>query len=90
MFGNYGSPATFASPALQSSALRVGASGHYVEESLRLPCPLVDYIEPENIDLLITDVGGLTPSYIYRLLSEVYSREDYVLSKKLLNRMVGH
>jgi translation initiation factor eIF-2B subunit beta len=79
MFGNFGSPSSFASQALKSSALRVNADGDYTEGRLQLPCPLVDYIEPENIDLLITDSGGLTPSYIYRLLSELYAREDYTL-----------
>jgi translation initiation factor eIF-2B subunit beta len=41
--------------------------------------PAYDYIPPELVSLLVTDVGGYTPSYVYRLLSEYYSREDYVL-----------
>eukprot|EP00967_Tisochrysis_lutea_P136571 scaffold243779_cov23-Tisochrysis_lutea.AAC.2 len=28
--------------------------------------------------LFITDTGGYTPSYVYRLLTEYYSREDYL------------
>lgn len=90
MFGTFDTPAAFASPRLKSAALRVDSAGDYQLERLQLPCPLVDYVEPENIDLLITDTGGLTPSYIYRLLSEYYTREDYMLSKQLLDRMVGH
>jgi hypothetical protein len=27
--------------------------------------------------------GGYTPSYVYRLLTDTYSREDYLLSKEL-------
>jgi translation initiation factor 2B subunit (eIF-2B alpha/beta/delta family) len=89
MFANFGAPATFADLSLKSNTIREGADGSYVEETLLLPCPLLDYVEPENIDLLITDTGGYTPSYVYRLLSEYYSREDYVLYKEMLDRMVG-
>lgn len=88
MFSKFESPATFAPRALQSSTLRVGEGGAYEEQCLHLPCPAVDYIDPEYIDLLITDTGGYTPSYIYRLLQEYYSREDYALSTELLDRMV--
>ena len=66
------------------------ATGQYVEGDLRYPCPAADYVEPEFIDLLITDTGGYTPSYVYRLLSEYYSREDYVLHKDMIDKMVGH
>jgi translation initiation factor 2B subunit (eIF-2B alpha/beta/delta family) len=90
MFGAFDSPASFTPARLKSAALREGADGDYVLGRLQLPCPLLDYVEPDDIDLLITDNGGLTPSYIYRLLSEYFSREDYLLSKQLLDRMVGH
>lgn len=38
-----------------------------------------DYIPPELVSLYITDVGGKMSSYLYRLLSEYYSLEDYNL-----------
>lgn len=41
--------------------------------------PLYDYVPPELINLFITDQGGTTPSFVYRLLSDFYSREDYHL-----------
>eukprot|EP00798_Chlamydomonas_sp_ICE-L_P015682 gene15682-21788_t len=47
------------------------------------PNPAFDYIPPHLVSLFITDTGGYTPSYVYRLLTEYYSREDYLLSKQL-------
>lgn len=41
--------------------------------------PAFDYIPPELISLFVTDTGGHTPSYVYRLLAEYYSPEDYNL-----------
>lgn len=42
--------------------------------SVHVPNPAFDYIPPELISLFITDAGGYTPSYVYRLLTEYYSR----------------
>ena len=41
--------------------------------------PAFDYVAPELISLLVTDTGGYTPSYCYRLLAEYYSATDYGL-----------
>jgi translation initiation factor eIF-2B subunit beta len=38
--------------------------------------PAWDYIPPELISLYITNSGGHSPSYIYRLLAEYYHPED--------------
>ena len=43
-----------------------------------------DYVPPELVSLLVTDIGGHIPSYVYRLLAEYYSREDYTLESKAL------
>ncbi len=50
--------------------------------------PAYDYIPPELISLFVTDIGACTPSYIYRLLTEYYSRQDYVLSNTVLGGLV--
>ena len=42
---------------------------------VHVPNPAYDYIPPELVSLLVTDTGGYTPSYVYRLLTEYYSRE---------------
>lgn len=44
-----------------------------------------DYVPPELVSLLVTDIGGHIPSYVYRLLAEYYSREDYTLDNKKLS-----
>lgn len=38
-----------------------------------------DYVPPQHVDLFVTNVGGHPPSYIYRLLGELYNQEDYKL-----------
>lgn len=49
--------------------------------------PAYDYIPPHLISLFVTDTGGYTPAYVYRLLAEYYSREDYSLEKEMIDRM---
>jgi translation initiation factor eIF-2B subunit beta len=41
--------------------------------------PAFDYIPPDLVDLFITNFGGHQPSYIYRLLAEYHSPQDYKL-----------
>lgn len=48
-------------------------------EGLELENPTYDYIPPEFVSLFITNVGGHSPSYVYRLLSEFYRAEDHDL-----------
>jgi len=57
-----------------------------INGSVHVPNPAFDYIPPHLISLFITDTGGYTPSYVYRLLTEYYSREDYLLSKEVFSR----
>lgn len=41
--------------------------------------PIFDYVPPELVTLFISHAGGNAPSYVYRLLSELYHPEDYEL-----------
>ncbi|XP_024358672.1 uncharacterized protein [Physcomitrium patens] len=41
--------------------------------------PTFDYIPPDLVSIFITDTGGHNPSYVYRLIAEYYSPEDYFL-----------
>lgn len=41
--------------------------------------PIWDYVDPDMIDLLITNVGEHPVSLVYRLLSENYDAQDLVL-----------
>ncbi|KAL4888433.1 hypothetical protein BDV59DRAFT_139253 [Aspergillus ambiguus] len=38
--------------------------------------PIYDYVPAELIDLYITNLGGHAPSYLYRIVSDHYRRED--------------
>uniref|UniRef100_H0WY12 Translation initiation factor eIF2B subunit beta n=1 Tax=Otolemur garnettii TaxID=30611 RepID=H0WY12_OTOGA len=42
-------------------------------------CPVFDYVPPELITLFISNIGGNAPSYVYRLMSELYHPDDHVL-----------
>ncbi|KAL0808284.1 hypothetical protein ABMA28_012779 [Loxostege sticticalis] len=39
--------------------------------------PRYDYLRPDHVSLFITSLGGSSPSYIYRLLSELYDPKDH-------------
>ncbi|CAG9859492.1 unnamed protein product [Phyllotreta striolata] len=39
--------------------------------------PIFDYVPPELVTLFISHQGGNAPSYVYRLLSELYHQDDY-------------
>ncbi|RZC40148.1 IF-2B domain containing protein [Asbolus verrucosus] len=41
--------------------------------------PIFDYVPPELVTLFISHQGGNAPSYVYRLLSELYHPDDYEL-----------
>jgi translation initiation factor 2B subunit (eIF-2B alpha/beta/delta family) len=49
---------------------------------LHVHAPRRDYVPPELIALFVTDTGGYTPSYVYRLLAEYYSRADFSLGER--------
>jgi translation initiation factor eIF-2B subunit beta len=36
-----------------------------------------DYIKPDLVNLYVTNIGAFQPSYIYRLLAEYYSSDDW-------------
>ena len=49
------------------------------EGKVSLVSPVHDYIGPELVSLFVTNIGGYQPSYVYRLLVELYCPEDPVL-----------
>ena len=42
--------------------------------------PLYDYVVPEHIDIYITNIGGFSPNFIYRIVLDNYNTEDVDLS----------
>jgi len=47
--------------------------------NVELMMPAFDFIEPNYIDLYLTNNGCHLPSYVYRLLPEYYHPDDYIL-----------
>ena len=41
--------------------------------------PAYDYISADLVTLFISDVGGNAPSYLYRLLAEMYHQQDHII-----------
>lgn len=39
-----------------------------------------DYVPPELVTLLLTNYGGFSASYIYRLLRDLYELDDQIVS----------
>lgn len=79
------SPAAIADYGVLSTAVEDNLDASCQGVYTHVPNPTMDYVPPELISLFITDTGGHTPSYVYRLLAEYYTREDYGLSKELLD-----
>ena len=52
------------------------------QDNIEVFVPSYDYVPPELISLYITDQGPQTPNYVYRMLAEMYSHEDYNLEKQ--------
>lgn len=49
--------------------------------SVQVINPQTDYVPPDLIDLFVTDTGGHTSSYIYRLIAEYYHKDDMSLGE---------
>ncbi|GLJ40595.1 hypothetical protein SUGI_0838010 [Cryptomeria japonica] len=45
--------------------------------------PTFDYVPPQLVSLFITDTGGHNPSYMYRLIADYYTPDDYALQEPL-------
>ncbi|ODQ65254.1 IF-2B-domain-containing protein [Nadsonia fulvescens var. elongata DSM 6958] len=65
------------------SLIEVGNTGKVVDfsdkdmvENVEVMNPTYDYVAPENIDIYVTNIGGYSPSFIYRLVLDHYSSED--------------
>ncbi|KAG6463866.1 hypothetical protein O3G_MSEX014117 [Manduca sexta] len=48
-------------------------------EEARVLAPRYDFVPPDHTTLFITNLGGSSPSYMYRLMSELYDPKDYNL-----------
>lgn len=50
-----------------------------VSTAIKAYAPVFDYVQPELITLFLSSNGGYAPSYVYRLLTEMYHPDDYEL-----------
>lgn len=48
-------------------------------DNIEVFVPAFDLLSPDLVDLYVTNNGSHQPSYIYRLLSELYHSHDYDL-----------
>ena len=55
------------------------AYGNLLQEHVAIVNPHFDYVPPPHVSLFITNTGAHPPSYVYRLLREMYDLEDYQL-----------
>lgn len=69
-------------PFNRESLIEVGNSGNVIKyqesnlvEKAEVANPLFDYVPPENIDIFITNVGGISPNFIYRIVLDNYKPE---------------
>ncbi|GLT99324.1 hypothetical protein SLE2022_167670 [Rubroshorea leprosula] len=44
--------------------------------------PAFDYVPPELVSLVITEIGGHKPSYIHQLMENYYSADDFTLQQQ--------
>ncbi|XP_073946433.1 translation initiation factor eIF2B subunit beta-like [Choristoneura fumiferana] len=71
------SPLHARAPALRAALTQPAHALPY--QAAGAVAPLCDLVPADHITLYITNLGGSSPSYIYRLLSELYDPSDYVL-----------
>ncbi|KAF5092932.1 hypothetical protein D0Z00_004330 [Geotrichum galactomycetum] len=69
------------------SLIEVGDSGKVVSftdnaivDNVEVINPVYDYIRPKNIDICITNLGGFSSSFVYRLVLDHYNPLDVDLS----------
>lgn len=54
--------------------------------TLHVNNPSLDYVPPGLVSLLVTDMGGYSPSFVYRLVEENFSKEDSELAEVALSK----
>lgn len=45
--------------------------------------PAFDFIPSKLVSLFVTDTGGHSPSYMYRLIADYYSADDFVIERRI-------
>ncbi|KAK9474669.1 uncharacterized protein V1510DRAFT_411636 [Dipodascopsis tothii] len=73
-------------PFDREGLVEVGDAGKVLEfengpliDKVNVVNPLFDYVPPELVDLYITNLGGYSPSFVYRLVLDYYRQDDVIL-----------
>lgn len=45
-------------------------------DKLEVENPIFDFVEPDGVDMYVTNLGGHAPSYLYRIIRDQYRDED--------------
>lgn len=57
----------------------VGVANCKMASKMHAELPLFEYVPPDLVTLFISNMSGHAPSYVYRLLNELYHQDDYQL-----------
>jgi len=60
-----------------SSIINYAAMSNPSLKQIEFVNPVHDYINPDLVNLYVTNIGAFQPSYIYRLLAEYYHYDDW-------------
>lgn len=65
------------------SLIEVGSTGKVIDfgdgelvDKVQVMNPTYDHVPPENIDIFITNIGGYSPSFTYRVVLDHYDERD--------------
>ncbi|RWS24585.1 hypothetical protein B4U80_01697 [Leptotrombidium deliense] len=61
-----------------SAPNEIMSSEEEFSSSAEIVNPVFDYVPPELVTILVSNIGGNSPSYIYRLLGDLYNFNDYL------------
>jgi len=56
-----------------------GVANSKMASKMHAELPLFEYVPPDLVTLFISNMSGHAPSYVYRLLNELYHQDDYQL-----------
>ncbi|VVT50041.1 uncharacterized protein SAPINGB_P002571 [Magnusiomyces paraingens] len=72
------------------SLIEVGDSGKVVDfedgemvDRVDAVNPVYDYVPPEHVDIVVSNLGGYAPSFVYRLVLDYYSPDDVNLGESV-------
>lgn len=84
-YSDIGNEATFNRLSSPEGVMSYYDGGEEDMRNVQIYSPTFDFVPPELVTLFISNIGGVAPSYIYRLLSELYHADDQDLSNDFID-----